>query len=134
MRIISILLAALLLAGCAAQQLNDMANNRFMDHDPEQVPAGMAGGWTGTAGPYLMTMRLQESGSGVLCNSYGASNYLQAIKYSGGTIYIQDGTRLSVTLQGDTLAALAPYMGAEPIRFRRDANLAMAAPYCRQNL
>ncbi|WP_331456701.1 J517_1871 family lipoprotein [Halopseudomonas litoralis] len=88
----------------------------------------------GSDGPYLMTLQLSENGGGKLCNSYGASNYLQVVKYSSGMVYIQDGTRMSVVLNGDTLTAKFPYTGSKPADFQRDSDLAMAAPYCRQNL
>ena len=111
-----------------------MMNNQYMEHSAESVPAEMAGDWTGTSGPYLMTLRLNTDGTGALCNSYGASNYLQAVKYRGGMLYVQDGTRLGLTGSGDSLVGMAPYSGSKPIRFMRDEGLKHAPPYCKTAL
>lgn len=126
-------LACAALAGCSLPT-TDMMSNQYMEHSAEPVPAGMAGDWTGTSGPYLVTLRLNADGTGALCNSYGASNYLQAVKYQGGTLYVQDGARLALTPNGDALTGMAPYTGSRPIRFLRDDDLKNAPPYCKTAL
>jgi len=133
MRMLMVMGMAGVLAGCA-MPFDDMHNNQYMNHQAQAVPAGMDDSWTGVMGPYLMTLQLNEDGTGKLCNSYGASNYLQVVKYNSGMVYIQDGTRMSATFNGDTLTAKFPYTGSKPAGFQRDSDLAMAAPYCRQNL
>lgn len=133
MRIVVIAAALGLMAGCASP-FDDMINNRYLNYPAQAVPAGMDGNWTGVMGPYLMTLQMREDGSGVFCNSYGASNYMQAVKYNAGTIYVQDGTRLGVSVSADTLTATSSYSGAKPSVFQRDDDLVKAAPYCRENL
>lgn len=133
MRIVAMAIAMGLMAGCV-MPIDDMINNRYMDYPAQAVPAGMDGNWTGVMGPYLMTLQLRENGTGELCNSYGSSNYLQAVKFNDGVIYIQDGTRMSADLNGDALAVEPPYAGSQASRLQRDSDLAMAAPYCKQNL
>lgn len=132
-RVILAGIACVALAGCSLPT-TDMMSNQYMDHSAEPVPAGMAGDWTGTSGPYLVTLRLNADGTGALCNSYGTSNYLQAAKYQGGTLYVQDGARLGLTHSGDTIVGMAPYSGSKPIRFVRDEGLKEAPPYCRTAL
>lgn len=136
MRIL-ILAALLVMAGCAApgsDVFHDMANNSFMDIQPERTPEGVAGRWTGASGPAMMTMDLQQDGNGTICTAWGTSNSVHAIKYSGGTIYDQSGTRMNIAPSGDKLDASSPYRHGSPFQFHRDDDLTKAAPYCRQNM
>lgn len=126
-----------LAAGCAAPGddiFREMANNQFMDVQAEQVPDGMAGRWTGASGPAMMTLDLREDGSGRICTALGVSNSIHAVKYRGGTVYDQGGTRISVALEVDRLAASYPYKHGPTFDLHRDNDLAQAAPYCRASL
>lgn len=50
MRMLMVVSLAGVLAGCA-MPFDDMHNNQYMNHQPQAVPAGMAGSWTGVMGP-----------------------------------------------------------------------------------
>ena len=121
------------LSGCV-MPTDDLLNNRYMEHVPEAPPAGMAGDWTGTMGPYLLTLRIDQDGTGRMCSSYLQNNSVNALKYAGGTLYYQDGTRTAANYSSDTLTILAPYFNSQPSRLVRDTGLKQAAPYCQQNL
>lgn len=124
---------AVALAGCASG-IDDMINNKFMEHIPERTPAGMTGDWTGVNGPYMISMQMGEDGVGLLCGAYSTNNSLQNIKYNGGVIYIQDGTRMNVALTAEGLTATPPYDFAKDIKLIKDSGFKQAAPFCKQNM
>ena len=125
--------ALCLLAGCA-MPTSDLLDNQYMARVAEPVPAGTAGEWTGTMGPYLMSLRIEASGAGIVCSSYNTTNTVGNLKYSGGNLYFQDGTRAEIRPAGDTLALTSPYFGKSRSTFYRDPGLAQAAPYCKRNM
>lgn len=136
MRIL-ILAALLVMAGCTApgsDMFHDMASNSFMGVQAEQVPGDVAGRWTGVSGPVMMTMDLKQDGSGTICTAWGTNNSVHAIKYSGGMIYDQGGTRINVSPAGDRLDASYPYKHGPSFQFHRDDDLTKAAPYCRDSM
>jgi len=137
MRVFTVVALAVLMAGCALPGediFQDMADNRFMDIQPERLPSGIAGRWTGVSGPVMMTMDLAQDGSGTVCTAWGTNNSVHAIKYSGGTVYDQGGTRIDIALDGDRLNASSPYKYGQEFQLHRDDDLSKSAPYCRQNM
>lgn len=137
MRTTAVMIATAMLAGCAMPGddiFRDMANNQFMDVQPESVPAGMDGHWSGAAGPSMMTLDLRQDGGGTICTVYGATNSLHAVKYSNGEIHTQGGTRIVISQAGERLAASYPYKHGPAFEFHRDDDLSKAAPYCRDSM
>jgi len=137
MRYIFVLAALSILNGCASpvsDVYGDMMNNQFMAHQAEPVPAGMAGHWTGVSGPYLMTLHLNEDGTGLYCMTGAGSETLSVAKYQGGALYDQGGTRMTLSVTGDRLMGSPPYKYSQPIEFQRDDSLSMANPYCRDSM
>ena len=128
------LTAALLVLGGCAMPSSDMQNNRYMERLAEPVPASMVGDWTGTMGPYLMTIRLAKDGNGVMCWAYSRNNTVYNLKYSAGNVYLQDGTRMELSQAGDLLTAKSPYLGTTSAKLYPDNGLAQAAPFCKQSL
>ncbi|WP_271407631.1 J517_1871 family lipoprotein [Pseudomonas sp. Q1-7] len=133
MRTITLILAAGALAGCTLP-FDDLRNNDFVQVQPQPAPSDIAGVWTGTAGPYLMTLAINPDGTGSHCYTWGESNVLERIKFDGKQVRIQDGSRLKVYRSGDQLVGQAPYTGSQPIKLVQDSNLANASIYCAQNL
>lgn len=121
------------LGGCA-MPTGDMTNNKYMERTAEAAPAGIAGDWTGTMGPYLLSMRIGSNGAGVMCSAYNTNNSVMNLKYSSGTLYFQDGTRLTVQPSGNTLVATSPYFGSATTTLYKDQGFAQAAPFCKSNL
>jgi hypothetical protein len=133
MRTLFLIPALLALGGCA-MPTGDMMDNKYMERTAEPVPAGVAGDWTGTMGPYLLSMRIGSNGAGVMCSAYHTNNAVMNLKYSGGTLYFQDGTRLPIQPAGDNLVGTSPYFGSAKTTLYKDQGFAQAAPYCRNNL
>ncbi len=129
-------IAALFLAGCATG-LEPMLDNRYMEVSAEAVPKGMAGAWTGTLGPYLLTFVLNQDGTGLSCGSWHKHSSTGRVKYRGGVLYTSDGGALLANLVGDTLVLTMkerPAPMPADHKFVRDDGLKEAAPYCKKEL
>jgi hypothetical protein len=111
---------------------DDLLNNRYMERRQETVPVGVAGDWTGTMGPYLVTVRLAADGTGLMCSSYNTNNTVINLKYAAGVLYFQDGTRMEIAKVGETLAGKTPYFGSATTKLYPDMGLSQAAPYCKK--
>lgn len=133
MRAIGVVLSLGVLGACA-MPTSDMINNDFSTIRAEPAPPGMAGRWTGSSGPYLMTFSLSQDGTGLSCSAWGNNQSIGRIKFDGEQMRFQDGTRLQFTRQGDTLIGRAPYSGAQNIVFVSDPGLTSADPYCSKKI
>ncbi|WP_049784509.1 J517_1871 family lipoprotein [Marinobacter adhaerens] len=118
------------LAGCQSP-MSDMMNNNFVAITPEPVPEGLAGSWTGNMGPYLVTMKWQSDGHGLFCYSYGTADVLQKLKFSGGKIQIQDGTKLILKEQNpESITVYAPYAAGKDTVLLTDPDYKNASGFC----
>lgn len=133
MRTLLLIPLLITLGGCAMPTA-DMTNNRYMEQTAEAAPPGISGDWTGTMGPYLLSLRIGRDGSGVMCSAYHTSNAVMNLKYNAGTLYFQDGTRLTIQPSGNTLIGTSPYFGSATTTLYKDQGFAQAAPYCRNSL
>jgi hypothetical protein len=124
----------IVLSGCQSP-MSDMMNNNFVATTPEPVPKGLDGPWTGNMGPYLVTMKLQSDGYGLFCYSYGTADVLQKVKFSEGTIQIQDGTKLILKEQKpDSITVYAPYAAGKDTVLYTDLDYRNASGYCAKEL
>lgn len=133
MRTLYLITTLLALGGCA-MPTGDMMDNKYMERIAEPAPAGMAGDWTGTMGPYLMSLRIGSNGAGVMCSAYNTNNSVNNLKYSAGNLYFQDGTRMAAQLSGENLIGTSPYFGSSTTKLYKDPGFKQAAPYCSKNL
>lgn len=122
-----------MLSGCAMPAA-DQLDNRYMERRNESVPEGMAGEWTGTMGPYLMSIRLLGDGTGLMCSSFNANSSVVNLKYAGGVLYFQDGTRMEIKKIGQYLNGTLPYFGNAQTKLYPDNGLAQASPYCKKSM
>ncbi len=120
-------------AGCA-MPMDDMLNNQFSSVVPSAPPHELVGNWTGSSGPYLMTLVIRKDGSGLSCHAWNERNAVSRAKYRDGFVYLQDGTRMRVSSSGSGLAATTSYSGATPLNFVPDPDLREAAPFCAKSL
>lgn len=134
MKIRFAVIAVALLAGGCAMPIDDQLSNRFVEVEPEPLGAGLAGLWTGSSGPYLLTVRLGQDGRGIYCSSWNEKNTLGNLKFSAGRLYLQDGTSMHLRQQDGSLIGKASYTGAQDVRFKSDPGLVEASPYCKSNL
>ncbi|BDM64572.1 hypothetical protein NFHSH190041_20240 [Shewanella sp. NFH-SH190041] len=125
-------LLSMLLAGCASP-FSDMLNNKFMNVVQTPQP-NLAGLWTGTMGPYLVTMQINPNGSGVSCYEYNGTGGIQRLKVSSDTVFMQDGTKVTVAQKGGQLEVSVPYLGGGSYKFVPDNELAQASLFCADKL
>ncbi|XEG74009.1 hypothetical protein QA447_07200 [Pseudomonas sp. abacavir_1] len=109
-------------------------NNNFVAVQVQPSPPEMVGRWTGSVGPYLMTLAINPDGTGMSCYSYGTADVLGRIKYDGAQIQMQDGAKMKAYRSGDQLIATTSYLGSKPMKFIQDNNLASASPFCAKSL
>lgn len=121
------------LSGCSLAT-TDVLNNDFSSIQQASAPPSIVGTWTGSSGPYLMTIVINENGGGLSCYAWNTNKTVGRVKYDGGQLVLQDGSKMRVTASGDVLTGRASYTGAKDISFRRDTNLENADPYCVKNL
>ena len=135
MRLLFVGLLTVILAGCAIPDPMDMFHdNRFAEIVPDPAPSEFVGTWTGSNGPYLMTVRINVDGTGLYCSSFGANDALGRIKIKGDHIYYPEGGRMALSKDGDVMVGTYDYEGVSPARFVRDDDLVEAAPYCAESL
>ncbi|MCV4287002.1 hypothetical protein OH708_03680 [Pseudomonas capsici] len=120
--------------GACVMPTDDMINNDFSAVRAVPAPPGMPGKWTGSNGPYLMTIFLEQDGTGLSCYGWGNKQSVGRIKFDGGQLRFQDGTRIKLARQGEKLLGRAPYTSAQDIVFVSDPELSLADPYCSKNL
>ncbi|WP_427838087.1 J517_1871 family lipoprotein [Acinetobacter baumannii] len=120
-----------LLGGCAAT--NDLINNQYMEIQPTDSP--ITGNWTGNNGPYLVTYRFNEDGTGLSCYSYGATNTVERFKVNGKTLILQTGIKQTIEEYSEhSLTLKANYYGGAKYNYKPDPELLMASPYCGREL
>tara|TARA_B100001063_G_C16678680_1_gene510523 strand:- start:665 stop:1030 length:366 start_codon:yes stop_codon:yes gene_type:complete len=111
--------------------VNDMLNNNFVQIKAEPSPSQIIGFWTGNMGPYLVSLSFDKSGNGYFCYSYGTADVIQKVKYAEDTIFIQDGTRLTLdAVSSDGLKVSSNYFGSTVSEFYSDNERKEASEYC----
>ncbi|NOG32924.1 hypothetical protein HLB35_16200, partial [Halomonas sp. TBZ9] len=79
---------SILMSGCAldpygvTELVNDQQNNDFVSIEKESLDYPIEGLWTGSMGPYLVTIELEEDGSGEMCSSYAGTDNVSKLKYA----------------------------------------------------
>lgn len=121
----------LFLSGCAMN--NDLLSGSFSTIEPKATD--LSGYWSGSGGPWLVTVKFNSDGTGLMCQSYNGKDILDKIKVVDDVIYNQNNLKLKITSktsEGLTLKANY-YMGAT-FNFTPDPLLKNASPYCENAL
>lgn len=121
------------LSGCA-MPTDDILNNNFVSVVPTAPPPELVGNWTGSSGPYLMTLVIHRDGTALSCHAWNERNSVSRAKFRDGYIYMQDGTRMSFASSAGGVTATSSYSGSKPIHFVSDPQLSASAPYCTKSL
>lgn len=125
---------AIVLTGCQSP-VDDMMNNNFVTIKPEPIPRGLAGTWSGSMGPYLVSMKWQADGHGLYCYSYGTADVLEKLKFSAGVIYNQSGTKLELKeSKPESITVFTPYFVGDSYILYSDPDYRNASPYCAKAL
>ena len=108
---------------------NDLLSGQFSSIAPKSTD--LSGYWSGSGGPWLVTVKFNSDGTGLMCQSYNGKDILDKIKVVDDVIYNQNNLKLNViskTSERLTLKA-SYYMGAT-FSFTPDPLLKNASPYC----
>ena len=87
-KILLIGIAGLLMVGCVSPA-TQMIDNKFLDAQVTQPE--VVGIWTTAAAGGLSTIKLNQDGTGVMCEDNGHSVNVYQLRNSGGLIYAQNG-------------------------------------------
>lgn len=122
--------AAAALAGCATP-LDGLLDSRYSEVRPAPAPSQMVGTWTGSMGPYLVTLEVEPDGTGLYCYSWNEKHAVNRLKYDGERLVFQDGSMASIVdLVADKLVIRPDYSHASRATLRPDEGLVEASPYC----
>lgn len=120
------------LVGCASPSV-DLLNNNFTNIMPSSSP--LKGNWSGSNGPYLVTYKFNEDGTGLVCSSYNDKNTVEKIKIADNTMYMQNGLKQIIVKSNENeLVLKALYFGSAIFKYKPDPKLVNASPYCEKNL
>lgn len=121
------------LVGCVSPA-TEMINNNFLDVKVTQPQ--ITGIWTAAVGPGLSTIKLNQDGSGLMCESTGAQTNIFKIKHSSGKLFIQSGATLTINnISSEKLSVKTNYSAFNTkMDYRADNNLELAAILCAKEL
>ncbi|MFW2077381.1 J517_1871 family lipoprotein [Acinetobacter sp. ULE_I010] len=119
------------LSGCAMN--NDLLSGQFSAIKPKSTD--LSGSWSGSGGPWLVTIKFNSDGTGLMCQSYNGKDILDKIKVVGDVIYNQNNLKLKVISKtNDKLTLKANYYMGATFNFTPDPLLKNASPYCESAL
>lgn len=121
----------LTVSGCAMN--NELLSGKFSAITPKST--NLSGYWSGSGGPWLVTVKFNSDGTGLMCQSYNGKDILDKIKVVDDVIYNQNNLKLKVVSKTDDKLTLKAnyYMGAT-FNFTTDPLLKNASPYCESAL
>lgn len=120
------------LTSCASDPFTDMRNNNFIGTLPLDAPSILHGFWTGNVGQFTITYKINPDGTGFHCMSpSGPNSPISKVKYIGGAILSQAGTRMVIDSVNEAEAQFRnPYRGIGGSAFYKDDSLQNAALEC----
>ncbi|MFW1765922.1 J517_1871 family lipoprotein [Acinetobacter bereziniae] len=129
MRIIALGLGIVFgLTGCVSP-VTEMTNNNFTN--VQATNKTLNGVWSGNNGPYLVTIKFNGDGTGLMCASYNGKDTLEKFKVNDRTVYMQNGLKQTIVNHTDSLLALkVSYLGGATYQYKPDNSLLNASPYC----
>lgn len=111
-----------LLSGCATT-----AN--FFELSP--TPTSNDGYWTGAhSNVSVATLKLNQDGTGIICQDYQGEAKVQSIKIVGNKVYTQDGSFWNIKTETDTHLDLAYGVGGS-YKLIKDDRKVNITPACR---
>lgn len=121
----------LLLAGC---QLSPPSDNKFIFIEPKAEPR-LEGIWSGTVGPYMMSLVFKPDGSGYSCWATNGKNNINRLKYDGKYIQYQEGFKQRLDkITPAALTVSTPNTLLPDYTFVKDNDLKEADPFCVREL
>lgn len=123
----------LALVGCVSPA-TQMINNKFLD--VETTPPEFSGMWTAAIGAGLSTIKLNQDGTGVMCEDNGQSANVYQLRNAGNLIYAQNGMSLKkASISKDLLNVKTTFSAFNvDMKYRGDGDLKLATPRCAESL
>ena len=129
-----IVVAAIFVLAACASPIDDLIDNQFTSIKTSDAKSNYVGIWTGTSGPYLVTMKINSDGRGLMCSSWTGKDQVSNLKINGNIIYFQDGAKLQISEESGKLTGRYDSIGAKDVHFVRDEQLIEASPYCKKQI
>ncbi|OAL80357.1 J517_1871 family lipoprotein [Acinetobacter terrae] len=131
--LLTLIFIGLVLGGCVSPA-TQMINNKFLDAEVTQPEA--TGIWTTAAAGGLSTIKLNQDGTGVMCEDNGHSANVYQLRNSNNLIYVQNGMSLKKTVINKEFLNLRTTLSAFNIdmKYQADNELKLASPKCAQEL
>ena len=132
-KILLIGIAGLLMVGCVSPA-TQMIDNKFLDAQVTQPE--VAGIWTTAAAGGLSTIKLNQDGTGVMCEDNGHSVNVYQLRNSGSLIYAQNGMALKkITINNQILNVKTTFSAFNAdMKYRADNELRLATPRCAKEI
>lgn len=132
-KILLISIAGLLTGGCVSPA-TQMIDNKFLD--VPMTPPEVTGIWTTAAAGGLSTIKLNQDGTGVMCEDNGNSVNVYQLRNSGNLIYAQNGMSLKkITITNQLLNVKTTFSAFNAdMKYRADNELKLTTPRCVQEI
>lgn len=132
-KILMISVVGLLAGGCVSPA-TQMIDNKFLDVQVTQPE--VVGIWTTTAAGGLSTIKLNQDGTGVMCEDNGHSVNVYQLRNSGSLIYAQNGMALKkITITNQLLNVKTTFSAFNAdMKYRADNELKLATPRCAKEI
>lgn len=123
-----------LLAGGCVSPATQMIDNKFLDVQVTQPE--VTGIWTTAAAGGLSTIKLNQDGTGIMCEDNGNSVNVYQLRNSGNLIYAQNGMALKkITINNQLLNVKTTFSAFNAdMKYRADNELKLATPRCAKEI
>ena len=122
--------AAFVLAGCV-NPVDDMLGGQYSETKAVSPDPALVGTWTGSMSASLLTLKINEDGTGLYCYSWNEKHAVNRLKYDGERIVFQESTTASIRdVRPDALVIRSDYTFSKDAILRPDEGLVKASPYC----
>lgn len=132
-RILTLGIFSIVLGGCVSPA-TQMMNNKFLDVEVTSPEA--SGVWTTAAAGGLSTIKLNEDGTGVMCEDTGHSTNVYQLRNSNNLIYVQNGMSLKKMVINKESLNVKTTLSAFNIdmKYKGDDELRLTSPRCAKEL
>ena len=117
------------ITGCASPS-GDMLNNKFLVTKPTPPAKELIGFWTGAQGPFIVTIKLDESGNGIYCADTQTKSVSRMI-HNNGSLIMESGLKQSISKEGDKIVLSTDYLAGYKSDFYSDNHLEKSTFLCR---
>lgn len=123
-------LCALTLNAC--NTVSSLKSDDFLTSKSVDTDHSMLGFWSGSAGPYIMTMKITNDGTSRFCSSWNDKKNLGKITFDGEKFILEDGSKLKLQQLNNKKMILTAnyYLQTTKYQFYKDDDLSKASLFC----